>query len=191
MLTAAAHDRLWLQRAARAMDATWAELPAVALHARVAIADAARVCSTRRPAHAARTLRYRRRPRPFGATWSCSCSSTGSTRDWPPRVRERWTSTRRNARMMKATDFEQRYRNDGDPWRYRSSEYERANTTPPCRPAAPGRSGLRSSSADRSVFQRPPGAAVRGPDDDRLRPERGRGRARRARTLPPRASASW
>jgi alkylation response protein AidB-like acyl-CoA dehydrogenase len=42
MLTAQQTITTWLQRAARAMDAPASELPAVALHARVAIAQASR-----------------------------------------------------------------------------------------------------------------------------------------------------
>ena len=42
MLTAQQTIAAWLQRAARAMDAAAPDLPAVALHARVAIAQASR-----------------------------------------------------------------------------------------------------------------------------------------------------
>ena len=88
--------------------------------------------------------------------------------------------------LMTAADFEARYRADPDPWGY-THERLRARQVrgdaPGLRPRAV-RLRARAGWLDRRV-QRAARAALRAARDHRRRPDRGRGRARAARPLPP------
>src|SRR6202012_6104676 len=81
-------------------------------------------------------FRNRRRAGP-GAAGSGAVRSPAPARAGGRRVRRRGSATSSEA-GLNATEFERRYRVQGDPWAYRSSGYERAKYDATLRACGPG-----------------------------------------------------
>jgi predicted TPR repeat methyltransferase len=115
---------VWLAAAARAMDAAAADLWDVALHGRVAIADAARLilaeaqraCGSHPFATGGALDRVRRDLDLFLLQHRLD----------PPLQRAGAAALHAAAPMTVASAFDQRYAGDADPWGYEHSDYEQA-----------------------------------------------------------------